>query len=73
MVPKWRVTMDTGRNIEFAISNNSVEYAAVTWRSGETSLYVVRPEVFTALTMKNGVFWDVMQCGSCKNRCFGGT
>jgi hypothetical protein len=33
----------------------------------------VRFEVFTALTMKNGVFWDVMQYGSCKNRCFGGT
>jgi hypothetical protein len=26
-----------------------------------------------ALTMKNGVFWDVTQCGSRKNRCFGGT
>jgi hypothetical protein len=24
-------------------------------------------------TMKNGVFWDVTPCGSCKNRCFGGT
>jgi hypothetical protein len=24
-------------------------------------------------TMKNGVFWDVMPCGSCKNRRFGGT
>jgi hypothetical protein len=23
--------------------------------------------------MKNGVFWDVTQCGSCKNRRFGGT
>jgi hypothetical protein len=23
--------------------------------------------------MKNGVFWDVMPCGSCKNRHFGGT
>jgi hypothetical protein len=22
--------------------------------------------------MKNSVFWDVMQRGSCKNRCFGG-
>jgi hypothetical protein len=30
----------------------------------------VRLEVFTAMTMKNGIFWDV---GSCKNRCFGGT
>jgi hypothetical protein len=33
----------------------------------------VRFEVFTAVTMKNGVFWDVTPCGSCKNRCFGGT
>jgi hypothetical protein len=30
-------------------------------------------EVFTAVTMKNAVFLDVMPCGSCKNRRFGGT
>jgi hypothetical protein len=23
--------------------------------------------------LKNGVFWDVMPCGSCRNRRFGGT
>jgi hypothetical protein len=34
---------------------------------------LVRFEVFTAVTIKNGVFWDVTQCGSCKNRRFGGT
>jgi hypothetical protein len=33
----------------------------------------VRFEVFTAVTMKNGVFWVVMPCGSCKNRRFGRT
>jgi hypothetical protein len=33
----------------------------------------VRFEVFTAVTMKNGVFWDVTPRGSCKNRRFGGT
>jgi hypothetical protein len=33
----------------------------------------VRFEVFTAVNMKNGVFWDVTPCGSCKNRRFGGT
>jgi hypothetical protein len=33
----------------------------------------VRFKVFTAVTMKNGVFWDVMPCGSCKNQRFGGT
>jgi hypothetical protein len=25
------------------------------------------------ITMKNGVFWVVTPCGSCKNRRFGGT
>jgi hypothetical protein len=35
--------------------------------------YYVRFEVFTAVTMKNCVFWDVRPCGSCKNRRFGGT
>jgi hypothetical protein len=31
--------------------------------------YNVRYEVFTAVIMKNGVFWVVTPCGSCKNRC----
>jgi hypothetical protein len=34
---------------------------------------IITSEVFTAVTMKNGVFWDVTPCGSCKNRRFGGT
>jgi hypothetical protein len=45
-------------------------------RDSETShnkIRHVRFEVFTAVTMKNGVFWDVTSCGSCKNRRFGGT
>jgi hypothetical protein len=33
----------------------------------------VRFEVFTTVTMKNGVFWVVTPCGSRKNRRFGGT
>jgi hypothetical protein len=33
----------------------------------------VRFEVYTAVTMKNGVFWDVTPWDSCKNRRFGGT
>jgi hypothetical protein len=33
----------------------------------------LRFEVFTAVTMKNGVFWDVTPCGFCKNERFGGT
>jgi hypothetical protein len=34
---------------------------------------IVRFEAFMAVTMKNGVFWDVTPRGSCKNRRFGGT
>jgi hypothetical protein len=30
----------------------------------------VRFEVFKAVTMKNGVFWDVTPCGSYKNLVF---
>jgi hypothetical protein len=33
----------------------------------------VGSEVFTAVTMKNGVFWEVTPCGASKNRRFGGT
>jgi hypothetical protein len=33
----------------------------------------VRFEVFTAVTMKNAVFWDVAPCRSYVNRSFGGT
>jgi hypothetical protein len=34
--------------------------------------FVVRFEVFTAVTMKNGVFWVVTPCGSCKSPDEGG-
>jgi hypothetical protein len=34
---------------------------------------LVRFEVFTAVTMKNAVFWDAAPCRSCVNRRFGGT
>jgi hypothetical protein len=40
---------------------------------GNHSNPYVRFEVFTAVTMKNGVFWDVTPCGTCKNRRFRGT
>jgi hypothetical protein len=33
----------------------------------------VRFEVFTAMTMKNAVVWDVTPCRSSKKRHFGGT
>jgi hypothetical protein len=36
-------------------------------------LYYVRFEVFTAMTIKNAVFWDVTPCRSCMNRHLGET
>jgi hypothetical protein len=33
----------------------------------------VRETVTRAAYLKNGVFWDVTPCGSCKNQHFGGT
>jgi hypothetical protein len=38
----------------------------------EISSLCVSAEVFMMVTMRNAVFWDVMPCGSCKKRCFGG-
>jgi hypothetical protein len=35
--------------------------------------YLGRNNVESWRGMKNGVFWDVTPCGSCKNRRFGGT
>jgi hypothetical protein len=35
------------------------------------TLSIAQDEVFTAVTMNNGVFWDVTPCGPCKNRRFG--
>jgi hypothetical protein len=51
-----------------------------TWRkkrrnkdvNAEQFIMYVRFEVFTAVTMKNAVFWDVTPCISCVNRRFGG-
>jgi hypothetical protein len=41
--------------------------------ASQTEWTHVRFEVFTAVTMKNGVLWEVTLCGFCKNRRFGGT
>jgi hypothetical protein len=35
--------------------------------------HLVRFEVFTAVTMKNAIFWDVAPCRCCVSRRFGGT
>jgi hypothetical protein len=44
------------------------------YKKYEKYLYIyVKFEVFTAVTMKNGVFWDVAPGGSGENRSFGET
>jgi hypothetical protein len=43
-------------------------YHMITWLMVDIMNCYVRFEVFTAVTMKNGVFWVVTLCGSCKNR-----
>jgi hypothetical protein len=42
-------------------------------RGAVTKLILVWFEVFTTVTMKNAVFWDVAPCRSCVNRRFGAT
>jgi hypothetical protein len=34
---------------------------------GQSPQFLVRFEVFTAVTVKNAVFWDVTPCDSCNN------
>jgi hypothetical protein len=45
--------------------------------SEERSASIIRvtriDELGTTLAVKNGIFWDVTPCGSCKNKRFGGT
>jgi hypothetical protein len=41
--------------------------------SRKHGIVYVRFKVFTAVPMKNAVFWDVAPCRSCVNRRFGGT
>jgi hypothetical protein len=48
---------------------NSCKYIAIINKIDITFDHL-RFEVFTVVTTKNGVFWDVTPCGSCKNRCF---
>jgi hypothetical protein len=48
-------------------SETSVVTSATEYKVSE-DIYNVRFEVSTAATMKNGVFWTVRPCGSCKKR-----
>jgi hypothetical protein len=60
-------------NTEIYSGDISVSDYASPFFTSKFFLVNVRFEVFTAVTMKNDVFWDITPCGSCKNRRFGGT
>jgi hypothetical protein len=55
--------------MQFQVERNRHEVILV---FGMITFYVIF-EVFTAVTMKNAVFWNVAPCRSCVNRRFGGT
>jgi hypothetical protein len=55
------------------LRHSAVSGKVTDFNPDEATAFYVRFEVFTAVTMKNGVSWDVMPCGSCKKRRFGGT
>jgi hypothetical protein len=74
---------DSGREVLIWIPQKELTTASLIWEGRYRLIWIpqrqlnysefVRLEVFTAVTMKNGVFWDVTPCGSCKNRRFGRT
>jgi hypothetical protein len=76
-----RTRLDIGEEESLNNSGNRIRTVELVPRSNTTpssqmdndNKSDVRFEVFTAVTMKNGVFWDVTPCGSCKNRRFRGT
>jgi hypothetical protein len=62
------ISNDNGiRVVNFATSKNLIVRSTIFPHRN------IHKHTWTAVTIKNAIFWDVMACGSCKNRCFGGT
>jgi hypothetical protein len=62
----WRNIPEDSILLFFLITRGTISLFShsILWQK---MVLIVRFEVFTAVTMKNGVFWDVTPCGSCKN------
>jgi hypothetical protein len=65
------------RVTEFPITNSNLVVKLFIQLIYKYNLFInnqiyIRFEIFTAVTMKNAVFWDMSQCRSCVNRRFGG-
>jgi hypothetical protein len=61
-----------GDNIDSINENTKIVIDASKEVGLENWLYVVKFDIFMAVTMKNAIFWDVAPCGSCKNQRFRG-
>jgi hypothetical protein len=57
----YKTSYIEGGILNFSIKSGSFAITLITKKNDEAGL-----------GMKNGVFWDVTQCGSYKNRSFGG-
>jgi hypothetical protein len=58
-------------------ARNQHKQVAAGWATSQMSSppieeHYIRFEVFTAMTMKNAIFWVVAPCTSCVNQCFRG-
>jgi hypothetical protein len=73
---KWRIELNESKSVHIDFTNKKIRqqiFIDGTQVPYANTAKYVKFEVFTAVTMKNGVFWDVTPCGYCKNRRFGGT
>jgi hypothetical protein len=62
-----------GTFLVYYINNNYYYYYLITLNRVNLNHKSSFIELQTNKTKKNGVFWVVTPCGSCKNRRFGGT
>jgi hypothetical protein len=56
------------RRFELELHGTKSQKASMTSR-----FLLVKSVLRTTSWLKNGVFWEITPCGSCKNRRFGGT
>jgi hypothetical protein len=81
-VAPWPIITGSGLDLltpctteQHRVSTNTRTFNVANWShfNVANTNSVVRFEVFTAVTMKNAVLWDVAPCRCCVNRSFGWT
>jgi hypothetical protein len=66
------VAAAVGAEVHLTKKKNREKTQYIKAQPNRTENKYVRFEVFTAVTMKKVISWDVTTCGSCKKRCFEG-